>query len=71
MASLRELRVLNFLSVRELAKRAGVAFSTVHLVESGKATPHAATMRKIAAALGVEPMEIDEFREATEGKSAA
>lgn len=71
MASLRELRTLNFLSVRELAKRAGVAFSTVHLVESGKAIPHAATMRKIAAALSVEPMEIDEFREAIEGKSAA
>jgi transcriptional regulator with XRE-family HTH domain len=71
VASLRELRIRNVYSVRGLAKAAGVAFSTVHLVESGKATPHAATMRKIAAALGVEPMEIDEFRGAIEGKFAA
>lgn len=71
MPSLRELRILNLLSVRELARAAGVASSTVHLAEAGKAMPHAATMRKIAAALGVEPMEVDEFRAAIEGKSAA
>ena len=33
--------------------------------------PRLKTMRKLAAALGVEPLEVDEFRQAIEEKVAA
>ena len=71
MPTLRELRIRKFLSVRDLARRAEVAQRTVTETEAGRRVPQPATMRKIAAALDVDPMEIDEFREAVEAKSAA
>jgi DNA-binding XRE family transcriptional regulator len=51
-----------------LAKRAGVAQRTVVDAEAGRTVPQPATMRKLAEALGVDPMEIDEFRAAAEGR---
>ena len=75
MGSLREERVRRLLSVRALAKRAGVAPTTVHLVETGQRLPQLLTAQKLSAALGVEPNEVDEFRAAIEaslaGKDAA
>lgn len=62
MASLRELRAERLLSVRELARQASVAPSTVFLIESGRTIPRQRVARQIARALGVEPMEVDEFR---------
>ena len=75
MPALREVRVRRLLSMRQLAKVAGVAPTTVYLIESGQRRPHFETMRKLAAALEVEPGEVDEFRAAmaaaVEGKGAA
>ncbi len=64
--SLRELRVERLLSIRELARLANVAPSTVYLIESGRSTPHPATMRRLAAALSVDPYGVTEFRRAIE-----
>jgi transcriptional regulator with XRE-family HTH domain len=75
MPSLRELRIRRLLSLRELAKRADVAQRTVVEAEAGRQAPRPSTMRKLAEALDVDPMEVDEFREviesAIEGKAAA
>ena len=75
MPALREVRVRRLLSMRQLAKVAGVAPTTVYLIEAGQRLPHFETMRKLAAALEVEPDEVDEFRAAmeaaVEGQAAA
>jgi transcriptional regulator with XRE-family HTH domain len=68
---LKEARIRKLLSVRRLAILADVAPSVVYYAESGQRTPQYQTIEKIASALEVEPMEIDEFREAIEGKSVA
>ncbi len=74
MPTLREARAARLLTVRGLAERAGVAFSTVHLIETGKSIPRFGVIQKLSAALGVEPAEVDEFRAAieaaAEGKAA-
>jgi transcriptional regulator with XRE-family HTH domain len=67
MPSLRELRIRRLLSLRELAKRADVAQRTVVEAEAGRQAPRPSTMRKLAEALDVDPMEVDEFRAAIEG----
>ena len=66
MPTLREVRLRRFWSQRELAKRAGVAQRTIVEAELGRQVPHLATMRKLAEALGVDPIEVDEFRAAVE-----
>ena len=75
METLREVRVRRLLSIRGLASRAGVAPLTVQLVEAGRRVPQLGTIRKLAAALDVEPEAITEFRRAMEvaleGKEAA
>lgn len=75
MVTLKEARAERLLTVRGLAERAGVAFSTVHLVETGKSVPRFEVIQKLSAALGVEPREIAEFAAAIEdaalGKGAA
>ena len=64
MASLREVRAARLLSIRALAQQAGVAPSTVYLIEAGRTTPRFSVIRQLAAALRVEPAAIDEFRQA-------
>ena len=75
MATLRELRTRQVLTIRDLAAKAGVATGTIVRIEAGEPAPRFVTMRKIAAALGVEPGEIEEFAQAieaaAEGKEAA
>ncbi len=75
MQTLREVRARRMLTIRKLAALAGVAPMTIQFVESGKRVPQFETMRKIAAALGVEATEIAEFAAAIEaaaqGKEAA
>ncbi len=67
MTRLRELRLRRLLTIRGLAKEAGVAPNTIYFTEAGQRVPRFASMKRIAAALGVEPLEIDEFRSAIEG----
>ncbi len=75
MITLKEARAARLLTVRALAERAGVAFSTVHLIETGKSVPRFGAIQKISKALEVEPMDITEFAAAIEdvgrGKEAA
>ena len=63
---LRHLRAEQLLSIRELARLADVAPSTVYLTEAGRTTPHASVMRRIAAALEVDAHVVAEFRRAIE-----
>ena len=59
---LRELRQERVLSVRELAGRADVATQTILDLEHGAhvRAPHPKTIRKLAAALGIDPRELAE-----------
>jgi len=60
---LASIRKRQLLSQRALASRAGLALSTVYLLEAGK-TERATfkVMRAISDALGVPPESIAEFR---------
>ena len=64
MTTLRQARAERLLSIRELAKRAAVAPSTVYLIERGRTTPGPRVVRQLSAVLGVEPLTIEEFRQA-------
>lgn len=60
---LARLRKRKLLSQRALAKAAGVALSTVYLLEAGRTERVTfKVMRRISDALGVEPDAIAEFR---------
>ncbi len=61
---LRAWRAARLLTMRDLARRAGVAPSTVYLLEAGRTTPQPGVMRRLAAALGVDPLAVAEFRAA-------
>jgi DNA-binding XRE family transcriptional regulator len=61
---LRELRAEGLLSIRDLARLAGVAPSTIYLTEVGRTTPRPTVVRRIAAALGADAHQIAEFRRA-------
>ena len=66
-APLATLRKRKLLSQRALAARAGIALSTVYLLEAGKTTRVTFTvMRKISEALGVPADEISDFRKVIE-----
>lgn len=54
---LRSWRQRKALTLRELAAHAGVAFTTIHRIESGKPA-ELRTLRKLAAALGIEPADL-------------
>ena len=62
--TLREWRAERLLTIRDLARMAGVAPSTIYLTEAGRTIPRPAVMRRIAAALGVAAHEVAEFRSA-------
>jgi len=51
-------------SQRDLAQEASVTQKTIISLELGRTEPHLKTMRKLATALGVEPLEVDEFQKA-------
>jgi transcriptional regulator with XRE-family HTH domain len=55
---LRKFRRGRTLTQRQLAERAGVAERTVVLLESDKSEARPATLRKLADALEVDPMEL-------------
>jgi transcriptional regulator with XRE-family HTH domain len=57
---LRELREGQVITQRELAALAGVSNKTISDIEKGKTRPHPATLRRLAAALGVNPRELAE-----------
>ena len=58
MATIRELRMRKFLTQAELAEKVGVSESTIAGWEAGRKSPRLRNIRKLAEALGVEPIEI-------------
>ena len=55
---LRELRERQALSLRELSELAGVNYHAIWRIEVGRTGAQPRTVRKLAAALGVEPREL-------------
>jgi transcriptional regulator with XRE-family HTH domain len=70
VASLREVRAERLLTIRGLAQEAGVAPSTVYLIEAGRTVPRLSVVRRLATALGVPPATVTEFRHAIEAAQA-
>jgi transcriptional regulator with XRE-family HTH domain len=64
--SLREARLLALLSMRQLARKAGLSVTTIYLLETHQRSPQLLTVYKLSQALSVDPMEINEFRAAYE-----
>jgi transcriptional regulator with XRE-family HTH domain len=62
MTPLNIVRRRKLLTGRDLAKRAGVSLATIYKVENRKSRPTITVVRKLAAALEVDPLEVDEFR---------
>ncbi len=64
MPTLEALRRRRPLTQRELAHQAGVSEATIRAIENGQhlGRLRPRTMRAIAQALGVEPIDIAEFR---------
>lgn len=54
----KELRTQKVLRQGDLAERSGVGIATIVRVELNHVEPHQTTIRKLAAALGVEPSEL-------------
>jgi transcriptional regulator with XRE-family HTH domain len=61
-----EVRADRLLTVRELARKAGVEPRTIYTIEKGLTVPTLATVRKLSEALEIDPKEVDEFRAAIE-----
>ena len=59
--SLRYWRIARGYGVRELARRAGIMHRTVIRLERGE-PGQPATFRKLASVLGIEPLQIAEYR---------
>ncbi len=58
MSRLRELRRERVLSMRELEEASGVSYNTIWRLENNRTGAQPRTIRKLAAALGVEPEEL-------------
>jgi transcriptional regulator with XRE-family HTH domain len=56
--TLEEARLDKLLSAYELAKRSGVAHTTILDIEQKNAKPRLSTIRKLAEVLGVDPRDI-------------
>jgi transcriptional regulator with XRE-family HTH domain len=55
---LKRLRTLRALTQADVAKRAGVTTATVARIERNEIEPRMTTLRKLAAALEVNPAEL-------------
>ena len=55
---MRRLRRERALSQRELSRMTGIAFDTISRLETGKQRAQPRTIRKLADALGVAPMDL-------------
>ena len=61
---LRELRVRRLYSIRGLAEAAGVSERSIRAIETREWGPSLTTIRKLTALLDVDPMEVEEFKQA-------
>jgi DNA-binding XRE family transcriptional regulator len=69
MKTLRQHRRESALSIRNLAEKAGVSHQTVVSGEAGKPL-RLVSMRRIAEALGIRPMEVAEFADVLRSRDA-
>jgi len=60
LTRLRALRERKVLTQQELAEKAGITRATLSRLEAGAENPYPSTIRKLAAALGVEPQVLME-----------
>ncbi|MDP9475993.1 MAG: helix-turn-helix domain-containing protein [Actinomycetota bacterium] len=58
MKKLKELRRIRVLTLRELEEESGVSYNTIWRLENGHRQARPSTIRRLAAALGVEPAEL-------------
>jgi transcriptional regulator with XRE-family HTH domain len=58
LPGLRRARLDRLLTQRELAAKAGLTQATVQRIETGATKARISTVRKLAAALGVEPRQL-------------
>ena len=58
VTKLRELRRRRVLTLHELEERSGVSYNTIWRLENGRTGAQPRTIRKLAAALGVEAEEL-------------
>lgn len=65
---LKELRTRKLMTVRELAEQAHISPSTISVIEKGHGRPALSTIRKLSGLFSVDPMEVEEFREAIEAR---
>lgn len=68
--NLRRLRLAQFLSQAELARRSGLHTLTISRLEAGRVKPSTRTVRALADALGIPPGELatpEEVAEADKG----
>ena len=63
---LSEARARKLLTGRALAEQAGVSRANIYSIEAGRWLPGLETVRKLSEALGVDPMDVDEFKAAIE-----
>ena len=55
---LKEIRESQFLTQRELSVKASIGISTIVRVEKGQQIPTFQTIKRLAAALGVDPSDL-------------
>ncbi len=60
LTRLRALRERKVLTQQELAEKAGITRATLSRLEAGAENPYPSTIRKLAAALDVEPQRLME-----------
>jgi predicted transcriptional regulator len=70
MRTLREHRHAKFISIEDLAEKAGVSTKTIVDTELGRTQPKFRTIRKISEALGIAPEEVVEFAAVIGGNDA-
>lgn len=55
---LKAARKAKVYSLQDLARYSGVHRQTIYNLEAGRRKPHPATVRKLADALGVDPLDL-------------
>lgn len=68
---LRELRERRFMTQDQLSQESGVRAATISEIENGLRSPRFGTIKKLAAALGVEPDELIIWGDTDEGAANA
>ena len=63
MQKLRDLRRRRVLTLRELEEESGVSYNTIWRIENGYREARPSTIRKLAAALGIEAEELVKIEE--------